>query len=158
MIRRATTEDIRDIDELLSQVLEIHHQGRSDLFKAGTRKYTDSQLKEIIADDNKPIFVYVEDGKLLGYAFCIFQQHSDDNILTDVRTLYIDDLVVRQGSRGRGIGRKLYEHVQNHARENGCYNLTLNVWAFNEKARNFYDSLGLKPQKIYLEKILDKEN
>ncbi len=156
MIRRAQIKDIEQINELLNDVLNIHHQGRSDLFKSDTKKYTDEQLIEIINDDDRPVFVLEEDGLILGYAFCIFQQHLNDNILTDIKTLYIDDLVVREGQRGRHLGRQLYDHVVRFARESGCYNITLNVWAFNENARKFYEALGMKPQKIFMEEILNK--
>lgn len=44
-IRRATAADIPQIDELLRQVLEVHHAGRPDLFKGGVKKYTDEELK-----------------------------------------------------------------------------------------------------------------
>ena len=92
MIRRAENTDIPKIEDLLRQVNLIHYNGRPDLFKKGT-KYTGSQLSEMIGDDARPIFVAVDDnGQVTGYAFCIFERHIDDNILTDVKTLYIDDL------------------------------------------------------------------
>ena len=91
---------------------------------------------------------------VLGYAFCIFQQHINDNILTDIKTLYIDDLCVDENIRGRHIGKQLYEAVLAFAREQGCYNVTLNVWSLNEPARKFYESCGLKPQKVGMETIL----
>ena len=91
---------------------------------------------------------------MLGYAFCVFQEHRGDNILTDIRTLYIDDLCVDEALRGQHIGRALYEYVLNYAKENGCYNVTLNVWACNESAMRFYESCGLKPQKFGMEAIL----
>lgn len=156
LIRRAKPEDVERIDDLLSQVLEVHHQARSDLFKGNTRKYTDEELQEIIADDTRPIFVYVnEEGLVAGYAFCIFQQHLHSNILTDIKTLYIDDLCVDGNCRHQRIGHKLYAHVCDYARQEGCYNVTLNVWADNESALKFYESLDLHPQKIGMEKILD---
>lgn len=58
-IRRATAADIPQIDELLRQVLEVHHAGRPDLFKGGAKKYTDEELKTILADDQTPVFVAV---------------------------------------------------------------------------------------------------
>ena len=76
--------------------------------------------------------------------------------MTDVKTLYIDDLCVDENERGGGIGRALYEHVIAFAKEAGCYNVTLNVWAFNENAMRFYERLGLTPQSIHMETILDK--
>ena len=154
-IRRAMEKDMDGINNLLQQVCLVHHKGRPDLFKYGAKKYTDDQLKAIIHDDNRPIFTATdEDGKVLGYAFCIFQQHIDDNILTDIKTLYIDDLCVDENIRGRHIGKQLYEAVLAFAREQGCYNVTLNVWSLNEPARKFYESCGLKPQKVGMETIL----
>ena len=154
-IRRARECDMKDINRLLVQVNMVHHQGRPDLFRAGKKKYTDEQLRELIHDDSRPIFVAVDDQeRVLGYAFCIFQQHLDDNILTDIRTLYIDDLCVDETIRGQHIGKSLYEAVLAFARESGCYNVTLNVWTFNEGAMKFYEKCGLKPQKVGMETIL----
>ena len=154
-IRRARECDMKDINRLLVQVNMVHHQGRPDLFRAGKKKYTDEQLRELIHDESRPIFVAVDDQeRVLGYAFCIFQQHLDDNILTDIRTLYIDDLCVDETIRGQHIGKSLYEAVLAFARESGCYNVTLNVWTLNEGAMKFYEKCGLKPQKVGMETIL----
>ena len=154
-IRRAKEQDMDGINKLLLQVCLVHHNGRPDLFKYGAKKYTDEQLRAIIRDDKRPIFTAVgEDGTILGYAFCIFQQQIGNNILTDIKSLYIDDLCVDEAIRGRHIGRKLYDHVLAYARENGCYNVTLNVWSCNEAAMKFYRSCGLKPQKVGMEILL----
>lgn len=154
-IRRAKKLDMDGINKLLNQVLMVHHNGRPDLFKSNTKKYTDEELAWIILDDEKPIFVAVDDAdNVLGYAFCILQQHIDNNILTDVKTLYIDDLCVDEEKRGMHIGKQLYEYVVAFARECGCYNLTLNVWSCNESAMKFYEKCGLVPQKIGMEKVL----
>lgn len=153
-IRRAKACDLVALNKLLMQVLTIHHEGRPDIFKKGTKKYTDSELLEIISDDLRPIFV-ADDGKeVLGYAFCVISQHIGDNILTDIKTLYIDDLCVDEAARGRGVGRKLYEYVIDYAKSNGFYNVTLNVWACNKEAIGFYEKLELSPQKIGMEKVL----
>ena len=154
-IRRAINQDMEDINRLLLQVCLVHHRGRPDLFKYGAKKYTDEQLRALIADDSRPIFVAVgEDGHVAGYAFCVFQQHTGDNILTDIRTLYIDDLCVDETRRGQRIGSQLYRYVLDFARESGCYNVTLNVWSCNEAAMKFYEACGLKPQKVGMEVIL----
>ena len=152
--RRAQLKDIPRIHELLAQVDMVHHLGRPDIFKVGN-KYNDQQLEEIIADDKRPIFVAANDNdEVLGYAFCIYKQVLNDNILTDIKTLYIDDLCVYENLRGQHIGMQLYEYVKSFAKENGFYNLTLNVWSLNEGARKFYESVGMVPQKIGMETIL----
>lgn len=154
-IRRAMISDMPGINKLLNQVLMVHHNGRPDLFKANVKKYTDEELAEIIENDQKPIFLAVDDSdEVLGYAFCVYQQHINDNILTDVKTLYIDDLCVDEDKRGLHIGKQLYDYVIDFAKENNFYNLTLNVWSCNESAMKFYQACGLVPQKVGMEKIL----
>lgn len=164
LIRRAQVGDIPGIDRLLSEVLEVHHQGRPDLFKTGARKYTDAQLTAILGDDATPVFVAVRSAEataadngadeILGYAFCVFQSHPDDNILTDITTLYIDDLCVEAATRGEHVGSSLYRHVLEVAKAAGCYNVTLNVWSCNPSAQKFYEHMGLVPYKVGMEHIL----
>lgn len=152
-IRKAEPRDIPRIMALLSQVLEVHAAGRPDLFKSGTTKYSPAELEEIIADSERPIFVGEHDGVVYGYAFCVFQRHKEQNT-PEFTTLYIDDLCVDEKSRGMHVGRSLYEYVLKFAKESGCYNVTLNVWACNESAMKFYEKCGLQIQKIGMEKIL----
>lgn len=154
-IERAGIGDIPDINRLLYQVLMVHHEGRPDLFKADCKKYTDAELAELLQDDSRPVFgAWDESGTLLGYAFCILQEHKNDNVLTDIRTLYIDDLCVEETARGQHVGTALYQHVLDYARSIGCYNVTLNVWTCNENAMRFYEKLGMQPQKIGMEMVL----
>ena len=154
-IRRACESDIPGILELLVQVDMVHHNGRPDLFKGPATKYNAAELRKIIADDSTPVFVCVDDDdSVSGHAFCISRQVKDDPVLTDVRTLYIDDICVDGNKRRRHIGRMLFEHVRDYAKEEGFYNITLNVWTCNPGAVRFYESLGLLPQKTCMEMII----
>ena len=154
-IRRAENKDMSGINKLLLQVLMVHHNGRPDIFKPNAKKYTDAELADILADDTKPVFVAVDEQEnVLGYAFCVFQQHLNNNILTDIKTLYIDDLCVDEEKRGMHIGTALYGYVLDFAKQSGCYNVTLNVWSCNESAMKFYEKCGLMPQKVGMEKVL----
>lgn len=147
-------KDIPKISELLLQVCLVHHDGRPDIFKIG-RKYAEDELKALLADERRPILVSVdENDAVMGYCFCIFQQHRDNAVLTDIKNLYIDDLCVDEALRGKHIGRELYEAAVQLARDSGCYNVTLNVWSCNPSAMRFYQAMGLTPQKIGMEMIL----
>ena len=154
MIRKAKTKDISRIGELLIQVNLVHYNARPDIFKKA-RKYNDEEVADIINDKNRPILVAVdENDDVTGYCFCVFEQHKDSALLTDIKTLYIDDLCVDEKLRGKGIGKKLYNAAVQLAKTEGCYNITLNVWGGNDSALKFYESLGLKVQKTGMEYIL----
>lgn len=152
-IRRATLTDIDGINKLLYEVHKVHSDKRPDLFKVGSKKYTNEELAKIIVDDNRPIFVYVDNDDILGYAFCVFIKNNS-NSLTDILSLYIDDLCVDENASGKKVGTSLYNYVLQFAKEAGCYNVTLNVWACNNSALKFYEKCGLSVQKIGMEKIL----
>ena len=154
MIRKAKEKDIPKIEDLLRQVCLVHHNGRPDIFKEG-RKYSEEELRVLLKDENRPILVSVnEHDEVMGYCFGIYQQHKDNSVLTDIKTLYIDDLCVDESLRGKHIGKELCEAAVRLAKESGCYNLTLNVWSCNPSAMKFYEAQGLVPQKIGMELVL----
>ncbi len=104
----------------------------------------------------RPVLVAAdENGNVLGYAFCVYKQALNDLLLTDVKSLYIDDLCVDESCRGKHVGSSLYDAVLTLAKQTGCYNVTLNVWQGNDSAMDFYKAKGLKPQKVYMEQILE---
>ena len=155
MIERANSGDIPRVLELLTQVNMVHHNGRPDLFRGPTTKYSAEELEMLFRDSRRPVFVYRGGtGEILGYAFCVLNEVRGDRLLQDIRTLYIDDLCVDEKVRGQGVGRALYEYVLDYARQEGCYNVTLNVWSLNGPAMKFYEKCGLRPQKVGMETIL----
>ncbi|MBQ3515215.1 MAG: GNAT family N-acetyltransferase [Lachnospiraceae bacterium] len=154
-VRRAKRKDLNRINDLLLQVCMVHHKGRPDLFKLGAKKYSNEELMEILEDEKRPVFVAVDENDyVLGYVFCIFQQHKENAVLTDIKTLYIDDLCVDERKRGKHIGKTLYDAVLAFAKEQECYNVTLNVWSLNENAMKFYQSCGMVPQKVGMETLI----
>ncbi|MBQ3340062.1 MAG: GNAT family N-acetyltransferase [Atopobiaceae bacterium] len=158
LIRFAIDDDLPGISSLLGQVLALHAEGRPDIFRSGTRTYTDEQILALIADDMRPLFVAVAEdaapGELMGYAICKIEDFRASNNHQPIRTLYIDDFVVDEAARGRHVGSALFEYVKDWAREQGFYNVTLNVWECNPGARAFYEAMGMKVMKTEMEAIL----
>ena len=153
-VRNAVEKDIEVIENLLAQVDLVHYNGRPDIFKIGS-KYNAEQIKQMLDDKSKPIFVCVDESDaVLGYCFCIFVQHDNDPVLTNVKSLYVDDLCVDETKRNNGIGKVLLNYAVDFAKKSGCYNVTLNVWSCNAQALKFYEACGFIPQKIVMEKII----
>ena len=154
-VRFAAPVDVPALLRLLVQVNMVHHNGRPDLFRGPATTYGEADLLVMLADPDRPVFVYENPrGEVLGYAMCVLQSHPDDPILTDIRTLYIDDICVDEAARGKQIGQRLFDRAVAFAREKGCHNVTLNVWTCNPAAQGFYEHLGMKPQKIGMELLL----
>ena len=153
MIRKAEKRDVGRIIELLHQVNMVHHVIRPDLFKPYTTKYDEQALEVLLSDGNKPIFVF-DDGVVQGYAFCQVTEVKNDQLLQNIKTLYIDDICVDETARGKHVGKALYDYVHDYALSIGCYNITLNVWEGNEPAICFYRNMGMQVQKTTMETIL----
>ncbi|MER0122459.1 N-acetyltransferase family protein [Streptococcus sp. ZJ93] len=153
MIRKAQLTDIPALTALLQEILTVHHEVRPDLFKATGQKFSAQELEELLINPKQPIFVYEVEGEVVGHLFCkiVSKKHS---VLQTVKTLFIDDLCVKQGMRGKRIGQQLYDYALAFAKEHNCYNVTLDVWSDNEEAVMFYQRLGMTPQKVRMESIL----
>ena len=150
-IRFAKTEDVPGILSLLQQVGRVHHLGRPDIFRSDAQKYGPSQVMAMLDTPCAPIFVAAEQDAVLGYCFCQLKSHFQDPVLQDATELYIDDLCVDESHRGQHIGKALYEAACRYAKEAHCSHITLHVWACNESALRFYESLGMTPRKITME-------
>ena len=150
----AHTGHIPAMLRLLRQVGQVHHEIRPDIFRSGALKYEEAALRALLQDNDRPIFIAEERGQVLGYCFCVLKDYRGSGVQTDRVELYIDDLCVDESCRGQHIGKALYENACKYARMSKCHSVTMNVWSCNESAMKFYESLGLKPQKIGMENIL----
>ncbi len=154
-IRLADPRDIPGMITLLLQVGEVHHRIRPDLFREGAQKYDEEALRQLLSDPARPIFIAGEGKNVDGYCFCVLQETKNDPVLRDRKVLYIDDLCVEETLRGQGIAGALYRHVCDYAKGLGCHAVTLNVWCGNDSAMTFYEKMGMKPQKIGMETVLE---
>jgi len=151
-IRFAKAGDETTIAALLEKIYEQHAKGRSDLFGGGKAKYTAEDVLKLFDKKDAPIFVATDASDcVIGYAFCIIKEFTSP---AHYKTLYLDDLNVDASARRRGVATALINACREYGKENGCYNLTLNVWAFNEGALRFYEKNGFTPQRFILEDIL----
>ncbi len=121
------------------------------LWRFGAQKYDEASLAQLLADENRPIFVAMERNAVLGYAFCVHNAWEDHGVFTDRRELYIDDICVEETCRGRGIASALFEHVRDYAKDRGVDYITLNVWCGNDAAMSFYDKAGMTPRSMTME-------
>jgi ribosomal protein S18 acetylase RimI-like enzyme len=153
-IQKANQTHIPGLIRLLYQVGGVHHDIRPDIFRAGAIKYTETDLEILLKDENRPVFVAMEDENVLGYCFCVIEDCRGTTVLTDRVEIYIDDLCVEESCRGQGIAKALYRHVCGWAKEMGCAFVTLNVWCGNDNAMKFYEKMGMTPRKIFMESKL----
>jgi ribosomal protein S18 acetylase RimI-like enzyme len=74
---------------------------------------------------------------------------------------YVDNLHVRPGLRGAGIGRALLRHAAARMHRRGCRRAELDVFAGNERAIRFYAALGAEigaelPGETFGQKVAER--
>jgi len=60
------------------------------------------------------------------------------------KTIHLEDLIVKQTMRGKGVGKKLYNKVLSFAYENNLKRVEWVVLDWNTNAINFYEQSGAK--------------
>ena len=153
-VRNAREKDIPKMIELLQQVLEIHAALQPNIFLSGTTKYSAEDLKELLEDPRKPIYVAVdEEDQVLGYVFCQLICHEKSANTREYNSIYIDDLCVDETARGQHVGEALFLHVKEEGKALGCYDINLHAWEGND-ARKFYDKMGMVPLYTSMQTVL----
>ena len=110
---------------------------------------------ELLKNEEKPVYVAVDEADVcVGYAFCQLKEQPFSNNMVPFKSLFIDDLCVDQETRGQHIGESLFEYVKKEAKQLGCYEVTLNVWAGNTSAEKFYEKMGMRTKERQMEYIL----
>ena len=66
--------------------------------------------------------------------------------------LYIDDLVVTEAHRSRGLGKRLLEHAETFASEQNCTGLRLCTGTTASHAQKFYLAQGWEARAIVFKK------
>jgi ribosomal protein S18 acetylase RimI-like enzyme len=96
----------------------------------------------VLSNPAQALLVARAAGQVVGVLLLQEMANPDDDIYRPRRYLYVDELMVAQAFRGRGIGRRLMEAAEHRALELGIEEIELNVWERNAGAIAFYEHLG----------------
>ncbi len=147
-IRPVSTEDRAALGRLAGELVRLFHRMDPDRFIPGEgvdEGYGAWLLKEASAELGR-VFVAIDGGNLIGYVFVRREPRNWMELLDEHGKVH--DLMVREGTRRRGVGRLLMEHAMGALREMGCERIVLSTAAVNETAQKFFASLGFRPTMV----------
>lgn len=145
-VRMAEMTDAARVNALYRSLAELHRAARPDVF-ASLAADTMPVAAALIGDNGLILVAEDEDGTVQGMIMGKVRGYRGQ----PAGILWIDDLIVEESARGRGVGSTLLAAARDYGRRQGCTRLELNVWAFNETAIRFYEKNGLRVQRYILE-------
>ena len=127
-VRRAKKEDCPRLLELVKE-LALYEQAPDEV------TVTMAHFEESGFGAN-PVwwaFVAEEDGFIYGFALYYIRYSTWKG-----QAMYLEDIVVTEKARGKGIGKLLFDRLIEEAREKGFKRMVWQVLEWNEPAINFY--------------------
>ena len=145
IIRESVREDVPAMFELIKE-LALYEKAPEQVTNTIEQMYVDGF-------GENPIFgtiVSEVDGLVVGMALYYFRYSTWKG-----KRLYLEDLIVSETMRGKGLGEKLLEATIEQARKTACTGLMWQVLDWNEPAINFYKKFGARFDEEWLNVHID---
>jgi len=72
--------------------------------------------------------------------------------------LEIDNIVVSEKTRSKGVGKMMVDFIEKKARELGCNMVSLDSYTTNYKAHKFFYNQGFTPKGFHFINLLSQDN
>lgn len=118
-----------DIDDWHTQILPNNY--RDDYFEMDL---------ELINKQDGKIFLAIENDKIIGLVLGVVNLNDEIDKLTNdcAKTGNVLELIVKNSSRGHGIGKLLLNKIENYFKNINCTRINIEVFGPNKSALNFY--------------------
>jgi ribosomal protein S18 acetylase RimI-like enzyme len=142
-IREATEQDLPAIKGLMAELIEaVSNTGSYD---ANTAL---QNCRVLLKNADSHILVAEADGNVIGVVNLDIRR----TILHPGLSGLIDEIVVAEGYRGKGVGKKLIDAAVEKCKLSGCCEIEVSTELTNTKARSFYKSCGFEEMGVFLER------
>ena len=149
IFRKATINDIDAINRLFYELDTGAIIMRPEHFQRGVRSF--EYLAGIINDEKSDFILVVDGGDIVGFSLLFERATPDISLLVPCKFAYIQDFVVTEEYRKKGVGAALMEQSKQWAQERSMDYLRLSVLWENKNAQRFYAHHGLSEKLITME-------
>ena len=150
IIRPAREDDLPRVDVLRKEVNDLHVSGRPDRFKNCFEDVSE-YLKEIWSSEEYDIIVAERSGVICGYACVKHVERKETPFTKELRFDHVEEFCVDEAFRRQGIATALIRYIQEAAKNGNAASVELNVWEFNQDAIRFYEAVGFRTYRRYME-------
>jgi len=148
-IRKAEPRDMPALGRLGKMLITTHYQFDRKRFLApieGTEAGYAAYLGHLLDSDDDCIFVADQDGEIVGYVWADLEPMSWKELRGPAG--FVQDLIVVEGARRRGIATELLRAAMDWFRERGAPQVILWTAAPNEAARKLFRRAGFRETMI----------
>lgn len=151
MVRFAKEKDLDKINELRKQVNDIHVEGRPDLFKAGFGDEIRDFAKVMLEGEDSDVIVAERNGVICGMV-CVDYVNKPETPYSKARSFYhVQEIAVDVNHRRQGVAKELLEFMVADAKKRNLGKIELDVWEFNDSAIEFYQTVGFRQTRRWME-------
>ena len=150
-IRFAKENELARVNELRKQVNDLHVEGKPEIFRAGFNDELRDFIYKIWKDPEQKIVVAELNGVVCGFAVLHHIHRPENPFMRERDFMDVDEFCVDKEYRRQGIATKMISFIRNYTKENGIKRLELNMWEFNQDALAFYEAVGFKTYRRYME-------
>ena len=152
-VRIARDDELNQVNALRKQVNDLHVAGKPEVFKPGFCDELRDFIHVIRNDPEQDIVVAEQDDTILGFAVLHHIRKPENPFMYERDFLDIDEFCVDEAYRRTGVGTELMQFIRSYAEELGFSRIELNMWEFNADALAFYEEIGFKTYRRYMEWI-----
>lgn len=151
VVRYAERSELERVNELRAMVNELHVEGRPDIFRPGFTDELKNYIYQKFDSENSDVIAALIDGTICGFAMVEYIDRPASPYRLSQHSVVIDELGVDDAYRRRGVASALVAFCRQEARRKGFERIELNMWEFNEAALSFYEAVGFRTFRRYLE-------
>ena len=111
----------------------------------------------LLREEESDILIAERDGVICGMAAIEYLNKPESPYCHLRRIYYVTEFGVDEAYRRQGVGRELMAFMEADARAKGFSGIELDMWTFNENALAFYEALGFRTYRLYMERDLNEE-
>jgi ribosomal protein S18 acetylase RimI-like enzyme len=144
-IREARPSDLEGVYAILLLADQMHRHAHPEIFRVAERPAeVKDYLMTSIRSEDAVVFIAEDGGEIIGAVLVWERQPPEVPVLVPRGLASVDNLVVAEPYRNRGVGQALMERVNIWAERRGLKQIQLTVWDFNQGAVEFYEKLGFE--------------
>ncbi|MDE7390769.1 MAG: GNAT family N-acetyltransferase [Lachnospiraceae bacterium] len=151
MVRFAERHELERVNEIRKQVNDVHCSGRPDIFAPNFDKEMQDIIYSVWEDENFDVIVAVRNGIICGFSTAQRFVKSSSPYSFERKFYQIVEFGVDEEFRRQGVATEMFDFIKKRSKELGFDRIELDMWEFNESALKFYESVGFKTYRRYME-------